>query len=334
MTGAGDAAPIADGTGVLLTNLGTPDSPETADVRRYLKQFLSDPRVVEMPRIPWWLLLNGVILRLRPRRSARLYRKIWTPAGSPLLTLSQAQRQALEQRLRELSGHPVPVALGMRYGNPSLGAGLERLRKAGARNIVVLPLYPQFSATTTASTFDALARVFAQWRWLPTLRFISDYHDDPAYIDALAESVRRFRARQGTAQRLLFSFHGIPRRYAEQGDPYPRQCETTARLLAAALDLPEPAWAFSFQSRMGRGEWLRPYTDETLRRWAGEGVERVQVLCPGFPTDCLETLEEIAEENRDTFLAAGGKTYQYIPALNADPRHIETLARLVSAQCQ
>jgi ferrochelatase len=320
--------------GVLLTNLGTPDSPKTADVRRYLKQFLSDPRVVEFPKLPWWLFLNGVILHTRPRRSARLYRKIWTEQGSPLLVISREQQEALQAVLDRTIEHPVRVELAMRYGNPSIAEGLERLRTANARTITVLPLYPQYSATTTASTFDAIGQVFSQWRWIPGLHFISDYHDHPGYIRVMADSVRRFQRDHGEAERLLFSFHGIPRKYAKQGDPYPQQCRTTAQRLAEELELPEQRWATSFQSRMGRSEWLRPYTDETLTRWAKEGVRQVQVVCPGFPTDCLETLEEIGQENRDCFLSAGGEGYQYIPALNTHSTHIAMLAELIRCRCE
>ncbi len=295
-------------TGLLLLNLGTPDSPSVTDVRRYLAEFLSDPRVVEIPRLAWKAVLHGVILRTRPRRSAAAYREVWTEQGSPLLYLSQSLADALDER--------IPVALGMRYGNPSIGDALERLRERNARRILVLPLYPQYSATTTASSFDAIAKVLSNWRWIPELRFINDYHEHPLYIQALADSVRAWQAEHGTPDRLLMSFHGIPRDYADAGDPYAGQCHRSAVLLAEALGLDDDAWALSFQSRLGPREWLKPYTSELLKQWGGQGVEHVQVICPGFSIDCLETLEEIAVENRDYFLAAGGKQYQYIPALN------------------
>ncbi len=296
-------------TGLLLLNLGTPDSPSVPDVRRYLAEFLSDPRIVEIPPLAWKLVLHGVILRTRPRKSAKAYQAVWNEKGSPLLYLS-------ERLLAELPDD-IPVALGMRYGNPSIETALDKLRGLNAQRILVLPMYPQYSATTTASTFDAIARVLSKWRWIPELRLVNQYHAHPLYIDALADSVRAWQAEHGTPERLLMSFHGIPKDYATAGDPYPGQCRRTARLLADKLGLRDGAWALSFQSRMGPREWLKPYTSETLKQWGKEGVERVQVICPGFSVDCLETLEEIAVENRDYFLGAGGKTYEYIPALNA-----------------
>ncbi len=309
-------------TGLLLVNLGTPDSPATADVRRYLAEFLSDPRVVEAPRWLWWPLLHGVILNTRPRRSAEAYRRIWTDQGSPLLLHTRRQAEALQEAL----GEAVRVVPAMRYGNPSIASGLQQLRDAGCGRILVLPLYPQYSATTTASTFDAVAEELKKWRHLPALRLVDQYHDHPGYIAALAASVRDFQAEKGKPDLLLFSFHGIPQRYADQGDPYPQQCERTARLLADALELAPDQWRLSYQSRMGREPWLQPYTSAILEKLAGQGVRHVQVLCPGFAADCLETLEEIAMENRELFLAAGGEQYQYIPCLNDRPEHIQTLA--------
>ncbi len=323
----GDDRPAC--TGILLTNLGTPDSPAVADVRRYLKEFLGDPRVVEMPRLPWWLLLNLVILRTRPAHSARSYAKIWSQEGSPLLVSSRRQAEALQAALEAAGGGPWRVELAMRYGNPSIADALERLRRANARRILVLPLYPQYSATTTASTFDQVGRVLRGWRWNPELHQVGDYHRHPLYIDALARSVHAAEERHGKPDRLLLSFHGIPREYAEAGDPYPEQCRHTAEALAATLGLPPERWAMTFQSRMGRKEWLRPYTDQTLRRWPSEGVKRVQVICPGFPADCLETLEEIGDENRELFLDAGGEVFHYIPALNDHPDQIHLLRQLV-----
>ncbi len=316
-------------TGILITNLGTPDSPSVSDVRRYLKEFLSDPRVVEFPRLLWWLVLNGIILRIRPKRSAAAYRKVWTEQGSPLLVISRKITSALQQKLDQQFGTPVKVVLAMRYGSPSIADGLETLRQANAQRILVLPLYPQYSATTTASTFDEISRLLRHWRWLPELRFINHYHDDPDYIHALSESVRRFDQIHGECDRLLLSFHGIPQAYADQGDPYPEECRSTARRLAAALGLSPEQWAITFQSRVGRQAWLKPYTDETLKQWGADGVEKVHVICPGFPADCLETLEEIGEENREYFLSAGGGTYRYIPALNDSQTHIDALAALV-----
>jgi ferrochelatase len=320
--------------GVLLINLGTPDSPSAPHVRRYLREFLWDRRVVEMPRALWWLVLNLIILNTRPRRSAAAYAKVWTDAGSPLLVISQRQQRALQAALERHLRAPVSVTLAMRYGRPSIASGLEALRKAGARRVLVLPLYPQYSATTTASTFDAVTRVLRDWRWLPELRFINHYHDHPAYIDALADSVRRHRAQYGEPDRLLMSFHGIPTDYFLAGDPYFCECQKTARLLAEALDLPPQGWQVSFQSRLGPKQWLQPYTDQTLRALAAEGVKAVHVVCPGFSADCLETLEEIAMENRQTFLEAGGEHYRYIPCLNDHPQHIDALTGLVDHHTQ
>ncbi len=315
--------------GILLVNLGTPDSPETGDVRRYLAQFLSDPRVVEAPRLLWKIILHGIILRTRPQRSAQAYRKIWTETGSPLLHISRLQAAGLQAELDTRSAGLFQVVPVMRYGNPSVASGLERLRQANARRVVILPLYPQYSATTTASSFDAVTETLRRWRWIPELHLINHYHDNPAYIEALADSVRRFWSREGEPERLLISFHGIPKEYSDKGDPYPEQCRTTGRLLAEKLGLEKTRWTSSFQSRFGRKEWVQPYTDETLRHWGEEGAGAVHVICPGFAADCLETLEEIAVENRDRFLNAGGGEFRYIPALNDDPAHIKALADLV-----
>lgn len=318
--------------GILLTNLGTPDAPTAPALRRYLAEFLWDRRVVDLPRPLWWLILHGLILRTRPARSARLYRKVWTPAGSPLLLMAQRQRALLQQQLDARWPGRIRVALGMRYGNPSLAAALAELRDAGVGQVLVLPLYPQNSCSTTASTFDAVAEALRRRRDLPALRFVADYHAEPAYIDALAASVRE--ARQGGAQapRLLFSFHGTPERYRSEGDPYYQQCQTTARLTAERLGLKDGEWQVSFQSRFGREPWLQPYTDEVLGQLPAQGVKRVQVICPGFSADCLETLEEIAEENRVLFLRAGGESFHYIPALNDRPDHIAALADIVARE--
>ncbi len=310
--------------GLLLVNLGTPDSPSPADVRRYLKEFLWDRRVVELPRWLWWPLLNGVILNTRPRRSAEAYRKIWTEAGSPLLIHTRRQAEGLQERL----GDSVRVEAAMRYGNPSIAAGLERLRQAGCERILVFPLYPQYSATTTASAFDAVTDTLRGWRRVPELRLVAQYPDDPGYIAALAASVRAFQQEQGRPDLLLLSFHGIPQRYADRGDPYPHQCELTAARLTEALELAPEQWRLTYQSRLGREPWLQPYTGDTLERLPAEGIRHVQVLCPGFAADCLETLEEIAMENRQRFLDAGGERYEYIPCLNDRPDHLDALAAI------
>ena len=315
--------------GILLANLGTPDSPSPRDVRRYLKQFLWDPRVVELARPLWWLVLNLVILTTRPRRSARAYAKVWTEEGSPLLVISRRQHVALQRVLETRLPQPVHVALAMCYGNPSIASGLAELRAAGVRRVLVLPLYPQYSATSTAAIFDAVAAELRGWRAMPELRFVNDYYDHPAYISALADSVRAYQSEHGRPERLLMSFHGIPQDYADKGDPYPCQCEVTAEQLARALELTQTDWMFSFQSRLGPKDWLRPYTDHTLEQLGKEGLRRIQVICPGFSADCLETLEEIAMENRDVFLANGGSDYRYIPCLNDSATQIELLAQLV-----
>ncbi len=323
-----------DRIGVLVANLGTPDSPAPRDVRRYLKQFLWDPRVVEVPRPAWWLVLNLVILNTRPRRSARAYAKIWTDDGSPLLVISEKQQAALQAALEQQYDGQVRSALAMCYGSPSVPAGLAELQAAGCRRILVLPLYPQYSATSTAAVFDAVYKEMRNWRAVPELRFVNDYFDDDAYIRALADSVRRYQSQHGVPDRLLMSFHGIPQEYADAGDPYPCQCEVTAMLLAKELGLSASQWQFSFQSRLGPKAWLKPYTDETLAALPGEGVHNVQVICPGFSVDCLETLEEIAMENRDVFLEAGGKHYSYIPCLNDEAAHVDMLAGLVGRHLQ
>jgi ferrochelatase len=315
---------------VLLVNLGTPDAPTATAVRRYLGEFLWDPRVVELPRPLWWLILHGVILRFRPARVAGLYRKVWTDEGAPLLCHSKRLTAAVEGAL----GGDVRVALAMRYGQPSIERVLGELRAQGMRRLLVLPLYPQYSATTTAAVFDAVSAVLARWRWVPELRFIQHYHDHPAYIDALARSIAEHRQAHGSADRLLMSFHGIPLRYFNAGDPYFCECQKTARLLADRLGLEPDQWKLTFQSRFGREQWLKPYTDHTLREWPGQGVRSVDLVCPGFASDCLETLEEIDEENREIFVAAGGESFNYIPALNDRPDHAAALAQLLKAHLQ
>jgi protoporphyrin/coproporphyrin ferrochelatase len=320
--------------GVLVTNLGTPDAPETRALRRYLKEFLWDPRVVEAPRPVWWLILNGIVLRTRPSRSAEAYRTVWTEAGSPLLQCAREQAAALEERLLARLSGPVEVVLGMRYGNPSIMAALEQLRAANVRRLLVLPLYPQYSASTTGSTFDALAAALTRWRWVPELRFVGRYHDEAGYIEALAASVRDHWDEHGRGEHLVMSFHGVPRRYLDAGDPYHCQCQKTARLLAERLGLEAGDWSISFQSRFGKEEWLKPYTDETIRALGRRGLARIDVMCPGFSADCLETLEEIAVQNAEFFHAAGGKTLSYVPCLNTRADHLDFLADLVFRHLQ
>ncbi|WP_177419567.1 ferrochelatase [endosymbiont of Lamellibrachia barhami] len=330
-----DLAPPGTGClGILLTNLGTPDSPTTADVRRYLAEFLSDPRVVEFPRLLWKIILHGVILRIRPKRSAESYRTVWTESGSPLLDISRQQADKLQAALNERFGSKVKVVLAMRYGNPSIAQGLEVLRCENAERILILPLYPQYSATTTASTFDAVTTELQHWRRLPELRFINRYGHEADYIQVLADSIQRFREQHGAAEKLLFSFHGIPEDYAAAGDPYPSECRFTAEQVAKRLQLEDSQWQLSFQSRFGKKEWIKPYTDQTLISWGKAKIQHVQVVSPGFSADCLETLEEIAVENRGYFQKAGGGVYEYIPALNAQPDHIEMLAGIVEKHTQ
>ncbi len=319
--------------GVLLVNLGTPDAPSPAAVRRFLAEFLWDPRVVEAPRWLWWLALHGVILRLRPRRSAHAYQQIWTPQGSPLLIHSSELAQRLRGELSRRLGGDIAVELGMSYGSPSIRAAIEKLQRAGADRLLVLPLYPQYSGTTTASVFDRVTRTLSRFRQVPSLRFIGDYHDDAAYIRALADSIRQHWQAHGQ-QHLLFSFHGIPRSYVTAGDPYHRQSLETARLVAESLGLTRDDWSVAFQSQVGRAEWLRPYTDELLLQYAKGPQRRICVICPGFATDCLETLEEIALRNRELFLKNGGESYDYIPALNATDPHVALLADLVARNAQ
>lgn len=316
-------------TGVLMVNLGTPEAPTTRAVRRYLAEFLWDPRVVEMARPLWWLVLHGVILRIRPARVAKAYQSVWTEDGSPLLAFSRRQAHALQQRLKA-DDETFEVELAMRYGQPSIEQALNALREKGMRRLLVLPMYPQYSATTTAAVFDEVFRVLGRWRWVPEMRVIQHYPDNPGYIDALASSVREHWQREGRPDRLMMSFHGIPKRYLLAGDPYHCECHKTARVLAEKLELGDGEWMLTFQSRFGREEWLQPYTDFTLRDWGRGGIARVDVVCPGFSADCLETLEEIAGQDRELFIENGGQSLRYIPALNDRPDHIDALAGLVA----
>lgn len=316
-------------TGVLITNLGTPEQAEKKAVRRFLREFLSDPRVVEIPRLVWLPILYGIILNVRPARSAAAYAKIWTDRGSPLLLHTHDQAAGLQRALEQGHGDDIVVDYAMRYGEPSLASVLQRMQEQGVDRLVVLPLYPHYSCATTGSTFDAIAANFQQRRWVPDLQFIGSYHDHPQYISAVANSIRQFREQHGSADKLVFSYHGEPRRYLDQGDPYHCQCLKTTRLIATELGLAPEHYITTFQSRFGKAEWLRPYTDETLGQLPKEGTESVQVICPGFAADCLETLEEIAMENRDIFTTAGGKRFEYIPCLNSDAGHITALAAIV-----
>lgn len=321
---------LPESLGVLLVNLGTPDEPTPAAVRRFLKQFLWDPRVVELPRPLWWLILNGFILRFRPARSARAYRKIWTDEGSPLLGHCEDMKVAVEQALSKQLAGEVHVALGMSYGNPSIAAALNELHQQNVRRLVILPLYPQYSGTTTGSVFDDITRELRSRRWVPEFRFINHYHDSPAYISSLAASIREYWDQNGRGDKLLMSFHGVPRETLESGDPYHCHCRKTARLVAEALDLDDADWIIAFQSRVGRAEWLRPYTDETIETLGKQGLGQLDVACPGFSADCLETLEEIAIQNDELFRESGGGQLRYIPCLNARDDHVAFLSRLIA----
>ena len=319
----------AEALGVLLVNLGTPDAASAPAVRRYLREFLSDSRIVELPRWLWWPILHGFVLRVRPARSARAYRKIWTDDGSPLLLFSHSLTAAVAEKLSvQLKGN-VHVELGMSYGNPSIPSALQRLLDANVRRLVLLPLYPQYSSTTTGSVFEAVAKCLSRYRWIPELRFVNHYHDDLEYIGKLADTVRHFRATQGSGDKLLFSFHGIPKESLTKGDPYHCHCQKTARLVAGTLGLADADWLITFQSRVGRQEWLQPYTDETIKALGAQKLGKLDVVCPGFAVDCLETLEEIAMQNAEFFRAAGGGELRYIPSLNDSDEHAALLSRLI-----
>jgi ferrochelatase len=318
-------------TAVLLVNLGTPDAPTASAVRRYLKQFLSDRRVVEIPKFIWWFILNGIILPFRSSKSAAKYALIWRPEGSPLRVHTERQTAALRTRLSE-RGHQVVVAHAMRYGQPSISTVLDKFKQDGCDRVLVVPAYPQYSATTTASIFDAVFSHFSNVRNMPELRFIRNYHDHDGYIQALKKSVLAYWDANGTPDKLVMSFHGVPKRTLMLGDPYHCECYKTARLLAHELNLTEDQYLVTFQSRFGKAEWLQPYTAPTLVAMARQGVGRVDVMCPGFISDCLETLEEIAMEVKQGFLQAGGKEFHFIPCLNESPVWIDGLEQIVEQQ--
>ena len=320
--------------GVLLANLGTPEAPTTGAVRRYLKEFLWDPRVVELSRPLWWFILNGVILNIRPAKSAKAYREVWTDEGSPLLVTSKKQQLRVQQALEKSHPGRFVVELGMRYGNPSLPDALARLAKSNARRLLVLPLYPQYSATTTASITDGLFDEFKRWRVMPELQVITQYYQTDDYIDALVSSISSYWGAHGRPDKLLFSFHSIPRRYTDAGDVYAQHCEDSAQRVAASLGLTDEQWQLSYQSRIGAEEWLRPYTDETLEQLGANRAGRVDVVCPGFSADCLETLEEIDQENRERYLSCGGTEFHYIPALNDGDDHINMMLGLIHRYTQ
>jgi protoporphyrin/coproporphyrin ferrochelatase len=320
-------------TALLLVNLGTPDEPTAPALRRYLAEFLSDPRVVEIPRLVWWPILHGIILRTRPAKSAAKYASVWMPEGSPLAVWTQRQVAAVAEQL-QARGHDLLVRHAMRYGNPGLPAVLDAVREEGATRVLVLPLYPQYAAATTASISDRVLQWACTARRLPELRFVAEYHDDPGYVAALAARVHAHWQAQGRGDKLVLSFHGVPHRSLLLGDPYHCQCHKTARLLAAALGAAPDQIVVTFQSRFGKAKWLEPYTEPTLRELAAQGVARVDVMCPGFVADCLETLEEIAQEARDAFIEAGGKEFRYIACLNDSAPWIDALRSLAERHLQ
>ena len=324
--------------GILLSNLGTPDAPTKAAVKPYLRQFLSDTRVIEPPppRWIWQIILNAVILNLRPKKSAKAYKTVWDThgEGSPLLSIAKKQKNAIASELEKNAPGKFIVSLGMSYGNPSMGSALNELESQGCKNIIVLPLYPQYAGASTGSVFDAVAREFMTWRNVPELRFISSYNKEDLYIEALANSVKEYQAAHGKPDLLLMSYHGIPKRYFDKGDNYPCQCCKTTFLLASKLDLKPNEFTMTFQSRLGVAEWMKEYTDKTLKALPEKGVKSVQVICPGFSADCLETIEEISEENKNYFMESGGEKFGYIPALNDRQDHIDFLTKLLLKNAQ
>ncbi len=315
----------ASRTAIVYCNLGTPDAPTAPALRRYLAEFLSDPRVVEIPRFLWLLILHGIILRVRPAKSAQKYASIWTQEGSPLKVWSQRQADALHDKWL---GQGVQVRLAMRYGSPAVAHVLDELKQAGVTRVLVLPAYPQYSATTTASVFDAVYAWALRTRRVPELRFVNNYHDHPAYIAALADNIRRHWQTHGRKELLVMSFHGVPERTLKLGDPYHCECHKTARLLAHALDLSKEEYRVCFQSRFGKAKWLEPYTEPTVRELARAGLKSMDIVCPGFVSDCLETLEEIAMEVKEAFIEEGGQTYGYIPCLNDNPLWVQALQEI------
>lgn len=317
-------------TAVLLVNLGTPDAPTAKALRVYLKEFLSDPRVVEIPRLVWWPILNGIILNVRPQKSAVKYASIWMDEGSPLRVHTVRQTALVAEELSR-RGMDVIVDYAMRYGNPGIPATLESLRSQGLRRLLVLPMYPQYSASTTATAFDVLFREFALMRNQPDLRLIRSFHDFPPYVNAIASHIQHYWEQHGRGQMLLFSFHGVPKRSLLKGDPYHCECLKTGRMIAERLGLAPDQWQVSFQSRFGKAEWLKPYTSEVIHGLPDRGIRSLDIVCPGFPADCLETLEEIAMEGRQEFLEAGGERYRYIPCLNDDPEGIRALCDLIAS---
>lgn len=313
-------------TGVLLVNLGSPERPVCPELRKYLGQFLTDPRVIELPTFFRNLLVKGIIINVRSHKSAAIYRQIWTDQGSPLLVNTEKLSTAVQKKL----GKQYLVEFAMRYGKPAIKQKTQLLHKAGCRKLIILPMYPQYSGSTTGSVFDDVAKALSKQRWVPTLEFISDYYQKPKYIDTLCHSIKQHWQQHGQAQKLIISFHGVPQRYVENGDPYQQQCQQTAEEIAKQLKLKKDQWLLVFQSRFGAQPWLQPYCDETLKSLPTKGIKSVDIICPGFSADCLETLEEIEKENKDYFLAAGGKSYHYIECLNASTKHVDLVCDIIT----
>ena len=319
--------------GVLLSNLGTPDKPKRKELRVYLKEFLSDPRVIETPKLIWQIILNGIILNTRPQKSAKNYQKVWTDQGSPLLVILNKQKQ-LTQELLGKENLEIEFTIGMRYGNPSIKKGLEELREKNCNKIIVLPMYPHYCAATTGSTFDEVTNTMQKWRWVPSLRFISTYHDNPDYIKALANSIKKHWDKHGKPDKILFSYHGIPKKYFTKGDPYHCLCSKTTRLVREQMGLSEEFAITTFQSRFGPEEWLQPYTDKTVEQLAKNKLEHLQIIAPGFSSDCLETIEELDGENREIFKEHGGEKFSYVPCLNDQGDHISLIGALIKNELQ
>jgi ferrochelatase len=317
-------------TAVLLVNLGSPSAPTSSAVRKYLKEFLWDPRVVNIPRPIWWMILHFLVLPFRPRKSVKAYKKIWQKKGSPLIFLTeQLTKKVAEQLGNKLKDNRYSIDWVMRYGKPSISKQLAQYKKVQIDELIVIPLYPQYSSTTTASVYDEVIRCLSQWRHIPTLHFVSDYHQNPFYIDAIASSIEQSWKLNGRNERLLMSFHGLPEQLTKWGDPYFDQCNRTASLIAERLGLTTDQWQMVFQSRFGKAKWLQPYCIEALRAFPEQSIKHIDVVCPGFAVDCLETLEEIELANKAIFLEAGGESYHYIPALNDSEKHIETMVNLI-----
>ena len=319
--------------GVLITNLGTPDAPNKKELKVYLNQFLSDPRVIELPKILWQILLKLVILQIRPSKSAEAYKQIWTDKGSPLLDIANRQLNKIQSSFSSKNENIV-FEVGMRYGNPSIPDALLKLQKKQVRRLLVLPMYPQYCAATTGSTFDEVTNVLQKWRWIPEMRFINQYFEEKNYIEALSNSIKSFWKKTSKPQKIIFSYHGIPKRYLTNGDPYHCFCLKTTRLVKEQMGLSDDEIMTTFQSRFGREEWLKPYTSETLKELPKQGIKNIHIISPGFSSDCLETLEELEEENKEYFMESGGENYHYIPCLNDHDDHIDVFVNLIKKHIQ